>query len=166
MEILIGMAMAIGGTLWLILGLKSMTTNRQLQVIEAEKQAKLALDAQRYDKLRDIMTDSVITGQPAALEALKPMVQVMADQIRAEELMRLKQLEHEHRLALAAAQNGPFEMWMDQVTHMRQNLANDAFTLDEFVTCLETVRESTKSVFNLSLPMPSSVAETPPEDAA
>ncbi len=158
MVILIGMGIA--GLLGLVFGIKILDGRRELKVIEAEKQSQLAIDAQRYDKIREIMTDSLIDGQPAAIEALKPLVEVIASQMQGKEALKIKQLEHKQQIALVEARNQPFRIWMDKLNSLRCNLAYREIDGDEFESCVRIMAESTERIFGISLQMTATAGET------
>lgn len=154
MTTLIGMLLV--GLLGLIFGTKVLNSRHELNVIEAQKQSQLALDGQRYEKIREILTESIIDGQPAALEALKPLIEVVASQMQGKETVELKQLEHKQQLSLIEAKNEPFSCWMGELSQLRKALAKGekwqgGLSLKEFETCVQTMAASTERVFGLSL---------------
>src|SRR3989344_832088 len=88
--IIFGVLMLAGvvtfGALW---NTRQKTKNRQKEV-------------QRFEKLREILTDGVLTDQPVALETLKPIAEVIASQMRSGE--EIKRLETVHRLKMEEIQ--------------------------------------------------------------
>ena len=131
----------------------------KLELMEAKKQSQLALEGQRYEKIKEIMTDGLISDQPAALEALKPLVELIAEQIRGDSGLKLKELEHKHKLELVEAQNGPLKSWMRELTSMRIDLNNKLMTIDEFERAVDKFSESTEKVFGVSIQKALPVAE-------
>lgn len=139
---------------------KRVIDNRhEIKVLEAEKQSQLALDGQRYEKIREILTDGVVDGQPAALEALKPLVEVMASQMQSKEMLELKRLEFKHQLALAEAPNQPFKDWMEEFSELRTNLVENEIDIEQFQSIVQTMTTSTEKVFGVSLQVTLPVTE-------
>jgi hypothetical protein len=52
--------------------------------LEAEARAKRELEAQRFDQMKSLLTDAVVSGDPNAVKALAPIAEAMAEQIRAD----------------------------------------------------------------------------------
>lgn len=143
--------------------------NRQRE-LKMEQDTKLALEAQRFEKLREILTDGVIDGNPTAVEALKPIAEVIADQLGGEKEMERKQLEHQHKLAEINAMNAPklsaieargepLRLWNEQVK-MLWKQTGAAYMGKEGVPAFErglkTLQETWSKMFpNLQLPEPS-----------
>lgn len=144
MEILIGLALIlIGGPIAGVLTYKKIT--------EIKNQKKLALEEQRFEKIKEILTDGVIDGQPAAIEALKPMVEVIANQMGSNNGSKRIKLEHEHKMKELEAQNEPFRIWDRRVADLWNRSATDGV----FRTAMEALQEATSKTFpNLQLPDP------------
>lgn len=142
--------------------------NRQRE-LKMEQDARLALEAQRFEKLREILTDGVIDGNPTAVEALKPIAEVIADQLDGEKEMERKQLEHQYKLAEINAMNAPklraieaqrepLRLWNEQV-RMLWKQTGAAYLGKEGVPAFEkglkTLQETWSKMFpNLQLPAP------------
>jgi hypothetical protein len=140
---------------------EKMRRSYQLKLIEAKKQSQLALEGQRYEKIREILTEGVIDGQPAAMEALKPLVEVIADQMRGEAGLELKELEREHELALAKTQTKPLDSWLEKLENARKACTNSfgEFNSEAYELIVDKMTESTQIVFGNSLQQTLPVAE-------
>lgn len=138
---LVGVVIVSG--LFFVFGTKVLKNKHELKVIEAKKQSQLAIDAQRYEKIREIMADSIVDGQPAALEVLKPLVEVIAAQMQGEEALELKKLEHKQQLALIEAQNEPFRAWMQKLKELNSSVSSNS----GYEKCVNVAAEATKKIF-------------------
>lgn len=130
------------GVVW-HLGARIINNRQELKVIEAKKQSQLAIDAQRYEKIREIMTDSIIDGQPVAVEALKPLVEVIANQMQGMDVRELKELEQKHELELIEAQNEPFRAWMQKLLELDRSCQS----ISAYERCVKVTAEATKQIF-------------------
>jgi len=163
--IIFGVLMLAGvvtfGALW---NTRQKTKNRQKE-LQMESDAQLALEAQRFEKLREILTDGVLTDQPVALETLKPIAEVIASQMRSGE--EIKRLETVHRLKMEEIQatNEPklkaleaqnlsleiYKIWDERVSEMWSGGPD----LDVFIKGVEMITKTTQEFFpNLQLPAP------------
>ncbi len=132
---------------------EKMRRSHQLKLIEAKKQSQLALEGQRYEKIREILTEGVIDGQPAAMEALKPLVEVIAEQLRGEAGLELQELEREHELALVEARNQPFADFLKELRDARKACTPLWDRLDKgaYQLVVNQMTEATMKVFGDSL---------------
>lgn len=126
-----------------IFGMQVLEDRQSLKLIEAEKHAQLAIDAQRYEKIREIMTDGIIDGQPAAVEALKPLVDAIAAQMSGEDAGEVRRLEHQNQLELARERNRPFTEWMEKLRELDESCED----VSAYKNCVKAAAESTKLVF-------------------
>ncbi len=156
-EVILAMTALIG----MIGLLAKINRDDELKRLEANNKAQLALEAQRYEKIKEILTDGVIDGQPAAIEVLKPLVQVITDQMRGDDALQLKKLENKHELDLLKAQNQPFQSWMDEVASLRDSLVQEEIDFEEFETMLEAMTSSAERVFGVSLRAVPAIEEAP-----
>lgn len=140
----------IGMVIALIFGIKMLNDRHKLKIIEAKKQAQLEIDAQRYEKIREILTESIIEGHPAALEALKPLIEMIAIQMQGEDALEMKGLEYRQQLALVEAKNQPFRNWMEELSALRNVLADGDLTIGEFERSVKIITESAAKLFHVS----------------
>lgn len=136
--------------------------NQRFLEIEAKKGD---LEAQKFERIKEILADAVISGNAPAVEVLKPLVEAVADQLRGEKDLEKKQLEHEQKLAEIKAANEPqvkaieaqnqsleiYKIWDNRIKEMWSS----NITLSTFVKGAEIVTEATQKMFpNFQLPAP------------
>lgn len=142
--------------------------NRQKELKMAQD-ATLALEAQRFEKLREILTDGVIDGNPAAVEVLKPIAGVIAEQLGGEKEIERKKLEHQYRLEEIKAKSGPelsaiearkepLRIWNEQVKMLWKQTGDHYFGKEgvpAFEKGLKALQEAWFTTFpGLQLPAP------------
>lgn len=126
------------------------------KLIEARAASQLKLESQRFEKIREILTDGVIEGSPKALDALKPMVEIIAEQMKGPEIIERMRLEHEQRLEEINALNEPVRLFMKRVARA-QECTQINFTERE----LKALSEATSKVFP-KLELPAAAASEEP----
>lgn len=118
------------------------------KLAEAKAASQLKLESQRFEKIREILTDGVIEGSPKALDALKPMVEIMAEQMKGPEIIERMRLEHEQELEKINALNEPVRLFMQRVAR-----AQGCELIDSTERELKALSEATSKVFpKLGLP--------------
>lgn len=123
------------------------------KLTEAKAASQLKLESQRFEKIREILTDGVIEGSPKALDALKPMVEIMAEQMKGPEVLERMQLEHKQHLEEIRAFNEPIRLFMQRVAGAQAKY----MTSGAVETELKALSEATSKVFP-KLELPAAVA--------
>lgn len=128
------------------------------KLVEARAASQLKLESQRFEKIREILTDGVIEGSPKALDALKPMVEIIAEQMKGPEIVARMRLEHEQRLKEINALNEPVRLYMKRVAKAQDNVYKTASNLE---IELQALSEATTKVFP-KLELPAAAASEEP----
>lgn len=131
--------------------------HQERKLLEARTSSQLKLESQRFEKIREILTDGVIEGSPKALDALKPMVEIIAEQMKGPEIVERMRLEHEQELERINALNEPIRLFMQRVAKAQQVTETTGGVAQE----LKALSEATAKVFP-KLELPSATASEEP----
>ena len=126
------------------------------KLVETKAASQLKLESQRFEKIREILTDGVIEGSPKALDALKPMVEIIAEQMKGSEIIERMRLEHEQKLEEIKALNEPIRLYMKRVAE-----AQTCTEIDSRERELKALSEATSKVFP-KLELPATIASGEP----
>lgn len=63
---------------------KFIKNKQERKRLAAEAEARRALEAQRFEQMKSLLADAVVSGDPNAVKALAPIAEAMAEQMRAE----------------------------------------------------------------------------------
>ena len=115
---------------------------QEKKLIEAKSEVTLRLEAQRFEKIKEILTDGVIEGSPKALEALGPLVEIMAEQMKGPEIIERMKLEHKHRIEEIEAKNEPYRLYAEQIERAQETYASTFDKSSDLKRVLDGLKEA------------------------
>lgn len=125
----------------------------ELELFAAKKE--LELEDHRLERVKELLTDGAITGQPVAVEALKPLIAAVADEITYKHAAERLTTENAQELRRLEEQNKPYRLWHDQINNLRQNCSeHGVLDTERFKEALIALSSATREVFQLQLTVP------------
>lgn len=132
----------LGAVLLFFLVNDFMRRRHERKMLEVKHQNRMILEAQRFEKMKEILTNGVIEGSPKALDALKPMVEVMAEQLKGAEATDRMKLAHKQRLEEIEALNEPYRLYAGQIRKQQEIFDYSDETSYDLKRTLDALREA------------------------
>lgn len=124
-------------------GSRVMHSRKELKIIEEKRKTQLQLEEQRYEKIHGILTDAIIDGQPAAIEALKPLVGIIAEQASEEMALKKMELKHKQELEIINLQQRPY---IETLNKMNELFEQECFSNEQLGEISNSLLETVKKI--------------------